>query len=257
LFITSYGTGLQLANVGSTKGVTRSGSWESIVDSSGSNPVLTEEFAYHTLVTMPSSLSTVTYLIDNVGLKVYTYASGTINFRDSSDNNVNVSLSWVPLRTYILSIQRRVGTADHNGDNQVDDYEYYWRFEDLSTGLAQTATTIRGWPIPQGGQTNWRIGRANYHFDHVQSSAVCYSGDNATHWDNSIAWLEAQYTGNVEVTNNVVSNTNTYQLFSRKKEEFDCKSHTAPLRTLDLQFVDSDGAVVQPVSGLVELEISE
>jgi len=70
-------------------------------------------------------------------------------------------------------------------------------------------------------------------------------------------WLEAQYTGNVEVTNEVVQQTHTYQLFSRKREEFECKFLTSPLQFLDLSFTDSLGNIVQPVSGLIELEISE
>jgi hypothetical protein len=64
-------------------------------------------------------------------------------------------------------------------------------------------------------------------------------------------------TGNVEVTNQVVQQTHTYQLFSRKREEFECKQLTMPLQYLDLSFKNSVGLVVQPASGLLELEISE
>ena len=196
LLVTGYGSGLQLANVGAdgAKGVTRSGSWESILDSSQPNPSVSQEFAFHSLITMPAQMATISYLIDMPGLKVYTQ-NGAISFRNYADSGSSTNMSYVPLRTYILSIQRRTGTVDHNGDGVIDAYELSWQLTDLVTNSTQTDLTVSSWPFTTGGASSFRIGKASYHLDHVQGGIVAYNGTSSVHWDSSTAWLKAQYEG--------------------------------------------------------------
>ena len=195
LFTTGYGAGLQIANVGQTLGVTRSGSWESILDNTQPNPQVADLHAFHTLVTMPPGINDHSYICNFPFMKWFTFAGGTINFRDENDNNTNVPLAWIPLRSYIISIQRRAGTADHNGDGSVNTHEFYWRMEDLTDGAVQTQTSSSSWPVTQATATNWSMGRASTQFSHIQSCCILYNGEDSTKWDNSIAWLRQKFTG--------------------------------------------------------------
>jgi hypothetical protein len=255
LLITQYGNGLSLSNVGQGKGATRTGGWESILDSVGNNPQLGEEFAYHALITMPNSLSTTSYLLDNHGFKIYTSNAGAISFRNVQDVGTLTNLSWIPLRTYILSVQRRIGTQDHNNDGQIDAHEYSWRLEDMSNNQVQTDLTQSGWAMPVTGAVNWRIGRANYHFDHVQGCAGAYVGTSSTYWDNSILWLKAQYSGDQEVTTETQSTSSQFQLVSRKEHKIPIAGYNV-LQDIDFSFYDQNG-IVEPSSGLLELTISQ
>ena len=198
LLVTGYGAGLQLANIGldGAKGATRSGSWESILDSTQPNPQFAQEYAYHTLVTMPSAIGTTSYILDVPGLKVYTSA-GTINFRNVTDSGTATNMSYIPLRSYVLSIQRRIGTVDHDGNGLIDPYELVWRLEDLASSTVQTDLTIASWNFTSTAPSQLRIGKSNYHFDHVQGAIVAYNGTNSVHWDSAVSWLKAQYAGEV------------------------------------------------------------
>mgnify|MGYP006136453923 CR=1 FL=1 len=99
----------------------------------------------------------------------------------------------------------------------------------------------------------WKFGYASTNFEHVQGPAVFFGGNQNS--GDVYDWLTAQWNGTGQVTS--TSTATSYQLFSRKREEIECKSSTMPLRSLDLEFRDAAGLVVQPTSGLLELEISE
>ena len=161
------------------------------------------------------------------------------------------NLAYIPTKTYILSVKRE---ADGQGD-----YQFNFTMKNLdNSSPIQTEITDRGAPLTNNGLYNWKFGKANVHFDHVMGPTVFFNKTaNSDDDASAIAWLEAQYTGNAEVTNEVVQQSHTYQLFSRKREEFECKFLTSPLQFLDLSFADSTGSNVQPISGLIELEITE
>jgi hypothetical protein len=247
LFVNQYGTGLQLANVGSTKGVTRNGSWQSVADSVQDNPLVLEEFSFHCLITAPSSLSVTSQLIalTSSGTNIFTVllSNGAVKYYDYVGQLVATNLSFVPTRSYILSVKRQVGISDLTGNGQNDDYQFDWAIKDLSNNVIQTDLTTRGWVLPPTNAIHWRLGRANYHFEHVQSCVVMFNGVDSTENTNSVAWLEAQYTGNVEVTNQIVTQTNTYQLFSKHNEKLECKNSVTPLSIIDLQFENSSGVI--------------
>ena len=204
LFVNAYGNGLQLANCGSAKGVTRDGSWESVADaSSNNNPPQDEEWTLHSLLTMPSTMGAVVelFLHGSKYLWITTTGTGGIKIRDRNNSTLMISnLSYIPLRSYILSVQRRVGTADHgNGasdnNNGFDDYEFHWRLEDLSTNTVQTDISARGAARPAGGLNTWQFGRSTTHFDQVQSCCIAYNGTDTTHYNNSISWLKSKFAG--------------------------------------------------------------
>lgn len=256
LFVNSYGNGLQLAAVGEAKGVTRSGSWESIIDSTQPNPNLEQEHAVHMLITMPSSLSAYSYLLNFPGMKFYTQASGTINFRDSTDSNVNVPLSWIPLRSYVLSVQRRMGTGDRNGDGAVDPYELVWRLEDLAAGGVQTQITTSSWNVAENVATHWSMGKANTNFEHVQSCMVAYNGTSQTNWDNSIAWLKLQYSGSASSSEETPSSTQTiYQLYDSRVEKIALYKPHRSIREIDIDFRDHTNTLFDPEHCAINIEV--
>ena len=172
-------------------------------------------------------------------------------YLNSSGSYTATNIAYIPTKTYILSVKRQ--------DDGSSDYEFSFSMKNLDDSAApiQTQITDRGAVLANSGVYSWAFGRASFNFEHVMGPCVFFNGVDVTSNSNAITWLEAQYTGDVEVTNQVVTQTHTYQLFSRKKEEFECKFLTSPLQFLDLSFTDSLGNIVQPVSGLVELEISE
>jgi hypothetical protein len=152
-------------------------------------------------------------------------------------------------------VKRQTGTGDWDGDSSVDDYEFSWSMLDVEADTTQTQVTQRGGNI--GGSVAWKLGVAAYDFDHVQGPVVMHNSVTTADNDDAIEWLTAQYKGTGQTTTVTVTDTSTYQLFSRKREEFDCKQSSMPLRTLDLEFRNASGVVIQPTSGLIELEISE
>jgi hypothetical protein len=251
-FANSYANGLALAQIGSAKGITRDGSWQSIVEQvSSNNPAIGEEFSAHFLLKAPSSTGLYSQIMYIAGFFELRFYGGTIQFKNSAGTIVATNIAYVPTRTYILSVKRE---SDGAGD-----YQFSFSMKDLDTTAAnQTQITDRGSALANGGVYSWAFGRASFHFEHVMGPTVFFNKSSTAADDqDAIDWLEAQYTGNVEVTNQVVEQTHTYQLFSRKREEFECKYLTSPLQFLDLSFTDSTGADIQPVSGLLELEITE
>ena len=119
----------------------------------------------------------------------------------------------VSLRSYILSIQRRIGTVDHNGDGVVDAYELSWRLEDLVSNSVQTDLTVASWPFTTGAASSFRIGKSSYHVDHVQGAIVAYNGTSAVHWDSAIAWLKAQYSGTASSASGEAATSSDAQWF--------------------------------------------
>ena len=122
LYVSQYGSEFQLANVGSTVGVTRNGSWQSLADSSTPTGALSEEFSVHSLVVMPPVMGTYSYLFDIYLLKCFTWDGGSIAFKAASGANTVVPVALIPLRAYIFTIQRR--GIDTTGDGLIDSYEF-------------------------------------------------------------------------------------------------------------------------------------
>ena len=255
MFQTAYGQGLLLSAVGSdgARGVSKSGSWESITDSTSSgNPCPTDEFAFHHLWTAPSTVGTGSYLVrmhssgQNI-LNIF-INNGGISFKDASDSWVTANMSWIPLRSYILSVSR-------TADAQSGFFSFEWRLEDMTSGVIQTDSTVCGAAIPSNGLMAYAIGHASSHLNHTISCVVLHNGVLPADQTASINWLRAQYTGDSESTVTETAETKTYQLFSRQREVFQCKTSCPAILELDFQFRDSQGTVVKPKHGLIELEI--
>ena len=259
LFVNAYGTGLQLANVGQTKGVTRVGGWESVVDgSSAGNPALAEEFTVHLMITMPSTLGAGPEFFILASGYMWITATGTGGFKIRNRNNSTVlipNIAYVPLRTYILSVQRRIGTQDNTGDGNVDDYEFSWRLEDISSGGngVQVDISERGADRPANGLDTWQFGRSSTNFDQTQSCAVAYNGVNATDYTNTIAWLKAQYTGDTEQTTVTETTANSFQLYDSRQKTIRLNEPHTTLKQIQLRFEDDTGALFDPESGTVHI----
>ena len=252
IFQTAYGQGLTLSTVGSTRGVSKSGSWESIIDGNVSgNPIPTEEFTWHSLIIAPSTLGVSTTIVDlySSASRILTVSTtnGAFTFKNAAGSNVTTGISYIPLRPYIVSVQR---VAIQSG------YEFQWSVKDLSSGGGtQTDTTVAGANLPANNLLGYRVGSASMHFEHTQSCTILHNGILQADRDASVNWLEAQYTGNSETTETTQTTSTSYQLFSRKREVFQARSSAQAIQSIDLQFRNADGVLIQPQSGLVELEL--
>ena len=125
-FLNAYGSEFQLANIGSAKGITRDGSWQSLVDSSTPTGDLDESFTAHCLFSAPPAIGTFSYIFD-LGplLKCFFWDGGAIGFKNKQGNNATVPVSLVPSRSYLVSISRRPATIDHDGDGVIDGTNSY------------------------------------------------------------------------------------------------------------------------------------
>ena len=159
LYVSQYGNEFQLANVGEAKGITRNGSWQSLADSSTPTGALTEQFTVHSLVVMPPVMGTFSYLFD-LGplLKTFTWTGGAIGYKNAAGNNATVPVALIPLRAYIISIERE--GIDTSGDGNIDDYQFNWTIEDLVAESTVSHTTPRGNTHP-GSEQVWRLGHAS------------------------------------------------------------------------------------------------
>ena len=104
LFVNQYGSEMSLANVGSSKGVTRNGGWQSMADTSTPTGALAEEFTVHSLFIMPPIMGTFSYLFDLFMMKIFTWDGGAIGFKNDSGNNDTVPVALIPLRAYVFTI---------------------------------------------------------------------------------------------------------------------------------------------------------
>ena len=253
LYVSQYGSEFQLANVGSTVGVTRNGSWQSLADSSTPTGALTEEFSVHSLVVMPPVMGTYSYLFDLYLLKCFTWDGGSIAFKAASGANTVVPVALIPLRAYIFTIQRR--GIDTTGDGLIDDYEFNWVIEDLVTETSVTHTTISGKTHP-GSEQVWRLGHAATHFSHVQSCFIIHNGLDATHVSNSQKWLRNQYgAGGSGSSGETTTATIDYQLYDTRITKIPFSRPAEVIKTIRLKFEDHDGAPIDPTDAVVHLSV--
>ena len=194
VFANQYGSEMQLANVGETRGVTRNGSWQSMADTSTPTGDLEQEFTVHSLMIAPPAIGDFSYLFDLHMLKCFTWDAGAIAFKNLSGSNTTVNVSLIPSRAYIISVQRRVGTDDHDGDGSFDPYEFVWRIEDLVTEVVVTDITQSG-NVHPGVEKIWRIGSASTHFSHVQGPFIVHNGVDADHQATCQTWLRNKFAG--------------------------------------------------------------
>ncbi len=194
-FLNAYGSEMQLANIGSAKGVTRNGSWQSFVDSSTPTGDLSESFTAHCLFTTPPAIGTFSYIFDfGPLLKTFFWDGGAIGFKNKAGNNATVPVSLVPSRSYLVSISRRPATIDHDGDGVIDGYEFVWRVEDLATETTVTHITEPGNDHP-GSEQVWRLGHSSTHFSHVMGPWIVHNSVDAAYQATCQTWLRNRFAG--------------------------------------------------------------
>jgi hypothetical protein len=139
-----YGTGMTLANFPAagtgTVGLTRTGSWESVLDSTPiSTAQLQENFEFHSLFSVLGN--SWSYLFDFHTMQILWWGQ-TLTYYDASGVKQSVpGLTVIPLQDYLLSVRReKLDAANTN---------FYWRLENLTAGgTVQTATTGSGLAVP-------------------------------------------------------------------------------------------------------------
>ena len=193
-YVSQYGNEFQLANVGETVGITRNGSWQSFCDCSTPTGDLDEIFTVHSLFITPPVLGTFSYLFDIFMLKIFTWDGGSLAYKDLSGSNSTISVSLIPGRAYLLSVQRRAATQDYTGNGIIEGHEFYITVEDLVTDVVVNDTVQQGNNHP-GTEQVWRLGHASTHFTHVQGPFLIHNGNDSDHIANCQTWLRKKYTG--------------------------------------------------------------
>ena len=194
VYVNQYGNPLQLAAVGSARGITRDGSWQSFADTSTPTGDLENVFCVHSLFITPSTSGAHSYLFDIMMLKIFTWTSNSIGYKDDAGSNAVLNFSTIPGRAYILTCERRDATQDYNGNGNIEGYEFHFRLEDLVTDVVTTDTVVQGNDHP-GSEQVWRLGKASTHFFHVQGPFLIHNGNNADDMANCQAWLRNKFTG--------------------------------------------------------------
>ena len=193
-YVSQYGNEFQLANVGSSVGITRNGSWQSLADSSTPTGALDEIFTVHSLFVTPPVLGTFSYLFDIFMLKLFTWSGGALGYKDNSGNNATINVSLIPGRAYLLTVERRAATQDYNGNGLIEGYEFYFTVEDLVTSVIANDTVVQGNNHP-GTEQVWRLGTASTHFTHVQGPFIIHNGNDSDEIATCQTWLRKKYTG--------------------------------------------------------------
>ena len=194
VYVNQYGNPLQLAAVGSAKGITRDGSWQSFADTSTPTGDLEETFCIHSLWVTPSTSGAHSYLFDVMMLKIFTWDGNTIGYKDDGGSNAVLDFSLVPGRAYILTCERRDATQDYNGNGNIEGYEFHFRLEDLVTDVVTTDTVVQGNDHP-GSEQVWRLGKASTHFFHVQGPFIIHNGNDAENMATCQSWLRNKFNG--------------------------------------------------------------
>jgi hypothetical protein len=185
IFQNNYGAGTQLAAIGQHRGITRQGSWESVIDTW---PVdlndVNSQFCVHSLF----KLSTLdwTVLFDTGYMKIYIWGQ-QLAYENAAGTKIGV-LSVIPHVDYLLTIQRiEVDQANTNFD---------WRLERLDDNTVQTALSGSGLTAPPNANGfPWKWGASNTHFQQVQSCWILHNGLDAGHQATCQQWIKNTHAG--------------------------------------------------------------
>ena len=185
IFANNYGSGTQLATIGQHRGITRQGSWESVMDSW---PVdlndVNSQFVVHSLF----KLTTLdwTLLFDVGYMKIYIWGQ-QLAYEDANGVKTGV-LTVIPHVDYMLSIQR----VEVDANNNIFD----WRLERLDDNTVQTAQSGSGFTAPPNANGfPWKWGTSATHFRQVQSCWLLHNGLDAAHQTTCQQWIRNTYAG--------------------------------------------------------------
>ena len=186
IFQNNYGNGTQLSAIGQHRGITRQGSWESVVDST---PVdlnnVNDEFMVHSLFKLTSLDWTL--LFDVGYMKVYIWGQ-QLAYEDASGTRQGV-LNVIPHVDYLLTVRRR----DLNDGANIN---FEWRLERLDDNTVQTATSGSGLTSPPNANGfAWKWGISSTHFRQVQSCWILHNGLDAAHEETCQTWIRNTYNG--------------------------------------------------------------
>jgi hypothetical protein len=252
-WVVGYGSGMTIANFPAagtgTVGMTRTGSWESVLDST---PIaadkVVENFEYHALFMVPNN--TWSYIIDLYSMRILWWDQA-LTYYDANGTKIAVpGITIVPMQDYLLSVKRiKVDQANTN---------FEWRVENLTQDTVQTATTGSGLPL-SANPPIWRMGHASGNFNHVSSAFfVCNSDPQDTDRSEQLqSWLRNAYNGgsSTAVAGSSTANNQWYQLYDSKRTTY----HIQPtdfgdmVETIELEFEDHKGNRFDPKDCVIEM----
>jgi hypothetical protein len=194
MLVNNYGSGTQLATIGQHRGITRQGSWESVIDSWPVDlNVVNSQFSVHSLF----KITTLdwTLLFDIGYMKIYIWGQ-QLAYEDATGTKIGV-LSIIPHVDYLLSIQRIEVGANTTFD---------WHLERLDDSTVQTAQSGSGLAAPPNANGfPWKWGTAATHFQQVQSCWLLHNGLDAAHRSTCQQWIRNTYAGTTSASNTETS----------------------------------------------------
>jgi hypothetical protein len=186
--------------------------------------------------------------LNNNECYVWAAGMGTINFRNSSNQNVTLStLSWLPGRVYITSLQRVY-------DSTSASWQFHWRHEDVALGTVVTEVTDAGAAI-SGGSSGWSVGIQGMYNRHIFGPLIGANGSNQQEYDDSITWLKNWFgvTSSSESSGESSSTSLDYQLLDTRKKKITLNQPHDTINDITLHFQDHDGAAIDPVSAVIHI----
>jgi len=254
LFVTNKDFEIMQIGSNAMRGMGSTQSWAQAVDASLPNYYAGQTFTTCYVIHTPPTYQHAP-MVNFYSLKTELRSGATIVVYDEFGNLSTIAgMNWLPSQSYLMTFRRQAGTQDHDGDGNVDDWEFYVRIERLSTGESVTDIVRRG--KDPTGNTGWYMSAANYHFTHVQGPIISFDGNDASHELNAEAWLRNVYAGEaVSASSEEVTTTvESYQLFSKDRKVIRCRQNSHTMHSIDISFTNN-GVSVKPASGIIELLI--
>jgi len=184
--------------------------------------------------------------LNNYECYVWAAGTGTINFRNSSNQNVTLStLSWLPGRVYITSLKRVYDTPSSS-------WQFHWRHEDVALGTVVTEISDAGAAI-SGGSSGWSVGIQGMYNRHIIGPLIGANGIDQGEYDNSIIWLKNWYGVESSSESESSSTSLDYQLLDTRKKVIDLNKPHETIKTVELEFHDHSGARIDPVSCVIHI----
>jgi len=142
-----------------------------------------DEFQLHFLF-QQNAINDYNMLFYFAAMKILMY-QGSLSSQAGNVITALPNITIIPLQAYLVSVTRVVV-------NTVASFEY--RVEKLSDSSVQTSTSGDMGAVPTGN-TTWRLGVPNTHFNQYQGPFLICNSTDATHAATCQTWLRNSFNG--------------------------------------------------------------
>ena len=254
----AYGSHLVAVKIGEAWGVSKVGSWQSVVDTSPlpANFNVPDEFTIHFLMQVRGA-NDYSMPLFFTNIKFGTYQGAFVIFKTATNHIAHPvqGLQMLPLRPYLISISR----STESGAPQ-----FVYRVENLTDGTVQTATGDPTAPTITQSPT-WRLNHAGASFHHYHSAMIVHTGRDADDMANAQSWIRNLHAGGAtdapggSGSDAAASATQWYRLFDPRTTEITMQpgGFSDVFDELVVDFVGHDGAPLDPKDCCLQLSLIE